>query len=325
MHRIVILFAILLFFCIPISAVAQESVGGVISGQVINDTVGGGSLSGIEVTLLVYVDDVMTETKTAITDGEGMFKFENVATEHEYLVSTNFMGVDYYYIATFSSEETQKFVEIFVCDATTSDEEIKAGLAHKIIKVEEESLHITEVLWLVNDGDKTYTGTDGVLVFTLPKGAFDFKAPQELIPDYQFLDENMITYLVPFPPGERQLTYSYKLVKPITNEFSLSLVSDYPTDSLELMVQGEDVEISVSRLAPAEPVVTSTGERYIRFRGENLPSGALVILNFSHSDMGGGMPFVILWVIIGIVIAGIIVYMVKKKRQGTNGQEIASL
>ena len=124
-----------------------------------------------------------------------------------------------------------------------------------------------EVFWLFNDGDKTYVGTDGVLVFTLPEGASGFEAPQELIPDYRFLDDNRVTYLVPFPPGERQLVFSYRLAKPDSAEFTIPLEVDYPTGSFVLMLGGEYVEVATNQLAPAEPVITDTGERFIHFRG----------------------------------------------------------
>jgi len=319
MHRLIAILSILLVFGLPVSALAQESVEGVISGQVINGTEGGGSVAGMKVALITYINDVMAEIMTTQSDGEGKFQFDNVTTEHKYLVSTKYMEVDYYYLVTFESEETQKFVEVSVCDATTSDEAIKVGLAHTIVNVEEESLNITEVFWLVNDGDRTYVGTDGVLVFTLPEGTADFEASQELMPDYQLLDDNRVTYLVPFPPGERQLTYSYRLAKLGSDEFSIPLVIDYPTDSLELMVQGEGIEVAVSQLAPAEPVVTGTGERFIHFRGENLLGGTVVNIHLSSLSEDSGMPYVILWVIIAVLIASIAVYLIKRKqREGTN-------
>jgi hypothetical protein len=298
---------------LPVTALAQEPDSGVISGQVVNGTEGGGSVAGVEVTLLTYIDGVLAETRTTSTDEEGKFQFANVALEHTYLVSAKYMGVDYYYLATFSSEETEKFVEVGVCDVTTSDEAIRIGLAHTIIDVAEESLQITEVFWLFNEGDMTYAGKDGVLFFTLPEGAYDFMAPQELVPDYQLLDDNRVGYIVPFPPGERQLVYSYMLAKPDSGELTISLEIDYPADIFELMVAGEDIEVAVTQLAPAEPVVTDSGERFIHFRGENLARGLVLDLLISDVSKGHGMSTVILWVVMAVVIVGIAVYWLRKR------------
>jgi len=319
MRRLIAILLIILVFGLPVTALAQESAGGVINGQVINDTEDGGSVAGIDVALIKYVDDMIAETSATKTDGEGKFQFNNVAMEHEYLVSAKYMEVDYYYSVAFESGKTMAYVEVWVCDTTTSDEAIRVGLAHTIINVEEESLLVTEYFWLVNDGDRTYVGTDGVLVFTLPEGADNFEAPQELLPDYWFLDDNRITYLVPFPPGERQLVFSYNLVKPDSAEFTIPLEVNYPTDSLELMIGGRDIEVTVTQLAPAEPVITDTGERFIHFRGGNLPRDTVVNLRLSNLSGDGCVSLIILWSIIAVVIAGIAVYLAKRRKsENTN-------
>jgi len=312
MCRLIVILAVLLVSGLP--ALAQDSDEGTISGQVINGTEGGGSVAGVEVTLITYINDAVAETRATQADGEGKFRFENVATEHEYLVSPKYMEVDYYYPVAFDSGGTAAYVEAGVCDATSSDQAIRVGLAHTIINVGEESLRVTEMFRLVNDGDRTFVGTDGVLVFTLPGGAVGFEAPQELMADYQFLDDNRVAYLVPFPPGERQLVYSYRLAKPDSNELTLPLEIDYRTDNLKIMVGGEGVEVTVTQLAPAEPVFTGTGERFIHFRGENILRGTVINISLSNLSEGSGVFFPILGVIIALLVAGMAVYLVKRRR-----------
>ena len=323
MHRLIAIIAVLFLIGLPSAAFAQESADGEITGQVVNGTEGGGSVAGVAITLITYVDDTMSATTTTTTDGEGEFRFDNIVREHNYLVSAKYMGVDYYYPVTFESGAETAHVEVGVCDVTDSDQAISIGLSHTVINVAEDSLKITEVYWLVNDGDMTYMGTDndGVLVFTLPEGAFGFEAPQELMIDYQLLEGNRIAYLVPFPPGERQLVYSYRLVKPDTAEFTLLLKVDYTTDSLELMVAGEDIEAAVTRLAPGEPVVTDTGERFIHFQGENLPRNTIINLRLSNLSGGSDSLLIVLLVIIAVVIIGLAVYIMirRKMRAGVDG------
>jgi hypothetical protein len=312
--------AVLLLVGLPASAYAQEPAEGIIDGQVVNGTEGGGSVAGVEVTLITYVDDTMSETSTTVADEEGKFQFESIAMEHTYLVSARYMGVGYYYLVAFESGEMTAYVEVGVCDVTESDQAIRAGMVHTMIYVAEDSLEITEVYWLVNDGDTTYVGTDGALVFTLPEGAFGFEAPEELLMDFQLLEDNRIAYLVPFPPGERQIVYAYQLAKPDAAKFSLPLKVDYPTDSLELMVAGEDIEVAVSQLSPAEPVVASTGERYIHFQGKNLPRNTIINLNLSDLSRGGGFPTLILLVIIAVVIIGIVIFLISRRKRAGSGE-----
>jgi len=320
MRRIIILFTMALVLTgIPTLAFAQDLTEGPIIGQVFNETEGGGSVAGVEVTLLTYVNDALMDTTTTSTDDEGKFQFDGINPEYEYLVAANYMDVDYYYLVEFELETATAYVEVWVCDVTDSDDLIRSGLTHKIVDIEEETLNITEVHWLVNDGDKTYVGTDGVLYFTLPEGAFGFEAPEQLVIDFQLLEGDMVTYLVPFPPGERQLVYAYRLMKPDANELTIPLKVDYPTDSLEVMINGEDIEVSVSQLAPAEPVVADDGARFIHFQGKDLPRDTIIDLRLSNLSGGGGFPLYILWVIIAVVVVGIAIYlMLRKKRAGDN-------
>ena len=321
MRYLIVILLISLLLGLPVTTQAQEPAYGVIDGQVINGTEGGHGVDEIEITLITYVDGVVAETRTTKTDAEAKFQFENVDIEHEYLISAKYMEVDYYYPVAFNPGETTTYIEVGVCDATSSDEAIKVRLAHIIISVEKESLQVTEVFWLVNDGDMTYVGTDGVLVFTLPEGWSGFDAPQELMSDYKIMDNNRVTYLVPFPPGERQLVYSYSLAKPGSAEFSIPLEVDYPTDNLELMIEGEDIEVAINQLAPAEPVITDTGERFIHFRGVNISGGTVIDLQIYDPSSDDGLSSIIIWIIIAVAIVStcIAVYMAKRrKRENTN-------
>jgi hypothetical protein len=315
MRRFIIIFAVLMLAGLPAGAFAQGPADGIIDGQVINGTEGGGSVGGVEITLITYVGGQFSDTKNAVADGEGKFQFDNINLENNYLVSAGYMDVDYYYPVVFESGATTAYVEVWVCDTTDSDAEIRVGLTRKIVNIDEESLLVTEVYWLVNDSDRTYVGADGVLFFRLPEGADCFEAPEELMIDYQLLNGNTVTYLVPFPPGERQLVYSYRLAKPDADEADIALGVDYPTDALELMVAGDGVEVSVGRLAPLEPVITDTGERYICFQGQNLSRNEVINVRLSNLSGSGGFPFFILWIIIAVAVAGIAVYVIRRMRK----------
>lgn len=319
MRNIITVFIVLFLLALPVSAHAQEPAEGIIDGRVVNDTTGGGSVAGAEITLIVYIDNAIAETRTARADDEGYFQFDNVVIEHTYLISAKYMDVDYYYPVTFEAGAATAEVEVGVCDVTSSDRAIRAGVVHTVIEVEEESLLITSVRWMVNDADTTYIGSDGVLVFALPEGAYNFAAPEDLLIDFEFLEGNKVAYLVPFPPGDRELVYSYRLMKPDATEFTVPINIDYPTDSLEIIVGGENIEVAASQLAPAEPVVTSTGQRLIHYQGTDLLRDTTISIQISSLNGGGGFPLIILWLFIGAVIVGIAIYLInRKKRAGVD-------
>jgi hypothetical protein len=305
----------MLITVIPSVTYAQEPAEGAISGLVINGTQGGGSVSGTEITLYTYINDTLADSTTTTTDNEGKFQFENINAEYEYLIVARYLDVDYYYPVEFETGATTAYVEAGVCDTTDSDALIRTGLTHKIIEVGEETLQITEVHWLVNDGDKTYLRTDAVLDFTLPEGAYDFLAPEELVVDFQLNENNTVTYLVPFPPGERQLVYAYTLPKPDTAEFSVPLMIDYPTDSLEVMIGGQDIEAAVTQLAPAEPVTSDAGISYLHFQGENLPRNTTIDLQLTDLSRSSGFPLYIIWVVIGVIAVCVVFYLVRSRKR----------
>ena len=302
MIRVIIASLVLAALLLPVPALAQEPADGIIEGQVVNDTTGS-VVGGVEVTLITYIDDQLADSVTAITGNDGSFVFDNINQEHTYLISAKYQEVNYYYQVVFEPGETTAYVSAWVCEVTTIDDAIRIGKALTVIKLEEESFVITEVLWLFNDGDRTLNGDDSVLLFTLPDGAKDFAAPQELIIDFVLLDNNLLTYLVPFPPGERQLIYSYNLAKPNANEVSIPFTVDYPADSFEILISGEDIEVAVSRLAPADPVFAEDGERFIHFEGANITRSSIIEVNVAGLGTGPSVPLFV-WIIIAAVVAG---------------------
>jgi hypothetical protein len=298
-------------------ALAEEPTEGVIDGQVINHTEGGGSVAGLYVSLYAYVEETLGETRTTQTDEAGTFHFTGLPMDCEYLIAVNYMEVDYYCAVNFSDGENTAEVEIPVCDATTSDAAIRVALAHAIIYVEQESISVTEVLWVVNDSDRTFVGAEetvvdgqqGTLVYTLPEGATDFEPSMEVMQGYLMLDNNRVADNLAFPPGERETVYSYRLDRPGSGDVVIPLNIHYPTDILYVMVAGEDIEVASSQLKPAEPVEAETGERFIRFAGEFLPRGSTIDVRLSSEAQGGGAASAVPWIIGAIIIIGIVAYL----------------
>lgn len=317
MRRLIAILLVLIILTVPEVVLAEEPAEGVIDGQVINQTEGGGSVDGIHVSLYAYIEEMLGETLTTRTDEAGRFQFTDLSMGYKYLISVNYMEVDYYCAVVFSEGKNKAGVEIPVCDATTSDEAIRVVLAHAIVYVEQESISVTEVLWLINDGDRTFVGREettvgdqqGTLVFTLPEGATDFEPSLEVMQEYLLLGDNRVADNLAFPPGERQVVYSYRLARPDSNDLVIPLRIHYTTDILYAMVAGEDIEVASSQLTPAEPVEAETGEHFIRFVGEHLPRDSTVDIRLSSVPGGIGTASVVVWVIIAVAVVGIGAYL----------------
>jgi len=314
LRLIIIIPVVSLIFGFSGVAQAQAPAEGVITGQVVNGTENGGSVEGTEVTLLIYIDATLAETRDTTADDEGRFRFEDIVIGYSYIVSAKYMGVDYYYPVEFEPGNNTAFIEVGVCDTTASDDSIVISLCHTIVTMEEEKIKVTQVFWLFNDSDRTYVGTDNILVFSLPEDAYSFSAPQELMQDFELLPDNKVSYLVPFPPGERQLVFAYDFAGEDSADITIPLSIDYPTDIFELMVGGEDIEVSVSQLAPADPVYSEDGERFIHYQGTNLSRGIVVELNLHSLSRNSTALIIIICVIIAIVLSGIVVYLLRRSK-----------
>jgi hypothetical protein len=315
---IFIIMLILLSWLLPSAVLAQdEPAGGSISGQVINNTEGGGSVAGLAVGLYIYADDQLTEeTRSAETDSEGRFRFDDIDTANKYMIEVVYMKVGYYLPVTFEEGEAEKTVEIGVCDTTTSDEDIIVMVSHAVVTVEEESILVVEVFQFLNNSYYTYVGDEGVLVFTLPEGVYDFDAPSELRADYTILDSNHVTYDVPFPPGTRQLYHAYRLPRTDSEDLTFAINVGYPTGAFELFVSGQGIEVTASQLSPADPFVSDEGTSYIHFEGADLQRGSQVSVSLSWPS---GSRTVYYIVVVVIVLVALAIFLARRRKPVNQG------
>ena len=314
---------IILILVAPGMALAQEAGDGIIEGQVINDTAGSDNMAGLSVRLISDIGENVRIIATTDTDAEGNFSFTDIAREYKYLVSVSYMDVDYYSAVIFPADDVKAFVQIAVCDATTSDRDIRVLMAHKIIDFKDTAVNVTEISVLSNDGDKTFIGTSsgvdddqGILVFNLPDGAGSFQVPQEMVDDFILLDGYKVAYAVPFPPGERQLVFTYDI--PIENKAGIliSFPVNYPTDYMDVMVKSEGIEVSTGQLAPAEPVETATGEKYLHFTGQGITRNSIIEIRVDKAAVDSSSILIIIGVIVFIIIvSGLTVYLVRRNKK----------
>jgi len=322
MKKLIYISVILFTIGLPANLSAQDSGQGVIEGQVINETEGGGSITGLDVALISQVEGETREILSDKTDSEGKFRFTGISVAENYLVRVCYMQIDYYYPVDFDVEETGISIEIPVCDTTTSDQAISIYLRHVILCAEDGYFSVTEVMWLLNEGDKTYVGSDetsfgeiqGTLVFILPEGAIGFGVPEESIGDYFLIDNITVTNTLVFPPGEKEIIFSYNMEVPNSGELIIELCTDYPADTLHVMVQGENIVVSSARLNPADPVIMDTGEMYIHLVGDSIGRGETVDIRLSSLSGDANVIPIILVSIAVVVIIGFATYFLMGKR-----------
>jgi len=155
---LVVIFTLIL----AVPASAAEPGKGIIEGQIVNGTEGGGSVANQEITLKTYLNNAEVDSTTTLTDAEGRFAFNELSTETDYgyEVTLTFQEAEYNNEwLTFDNGEATKFTVVTVYDSTASDEAIRVELVHTIIYVESGSLRVEEYLLFTNEADRTFIGS----------------------------------------------------------------------------------------------------------------------------------------------------------------------
>ena len=264
MTKRVALLLIIFILSLSSSALAAEPGSGIIDGMVVNETASGSSVADQDVTLKTYLNDVEEDSTTTKTDVEGYFVFGGLSTEpgYSYEVTITFQQAEYYSERlSFDEGETNKFTEVIVYDSTTSDEAIKAAMAHTVIYVEQGSLRVVEYFFFVNEGDRTYIGskemdTEGTretLRFSLPEEATELQPAQGLMECCIYDSEDGFVDTMPVLPGGKEIAYSYR-VDYNSGAYTFSQNVSYPIVNYNLLVHGEGIRIASDQLTTEEPL-----------------------------------------------------------------------
>jgi len=317
-----------MIFALSLSApaLAAEAGSGIIEGQVVNGTAGGGSVTDQEITLKTYLNGTEVDSTTTKTDAEGRFVFDGLSTEpgYSYEVSLFFQEAEYYgEWLSFDEGETTKSVQVTVYDSTTSDEAIKVAMSHMIIYVGQGTLLVKEYFLFTNESSLTYIGSKEVtaegnnretLRFSLPKEATELQITLGLMECCIYGSEEGFTDSMPVLPGTREVAYSYK-VNYNSGTYTFSQDVNYPTTRYDFLFQGEGIEVTGDQLAAGEPMDID-GTRFNHLSGSDFAPGDIVVAQLSGLPETSNQGTVI-WVALVLVVLTCgfsLGYLLKKKR-----------
>lgn len=268
-----------------------------IAGRVVNRTPGGGSVAGLEVALMAFgATGAPQEGRTARTDAQGAFRFEGLSDAAAYAVAVRYGGAEYaQQDIRLGPGETTKEVDISVYEPTEDGQSLRAELAHTVIEIDPESraLLMLEYTVLANSGDKTYVGTAlqekgtapapgekrQTLRFSLPAGATQFRVNEGLPAEALVERAGGFADTRPFPPGKREVIYSYALSYQAAS-YAFSRLLDYPTDRLNFLVADFGGEVQSGQLTPPR-AAEMAGRRYWQLTGQGLSAGTALEVAFA--------------------------------------------
>jgi hypothetical protein len=267
---------------------AVRAEDGVVQGQVINSTTGADAvLQGLPVRLFLYSGNALKQTLETTTDERGIFRFSGVPTGGGWtaVASAEYLGVEYGSVLLDLSVGTDYNGDILVYETTADDSALRVARSHMIIEMGNGELEVTEMIVLVNDGDRTFVGSEDIVPgkratarVPLPAGATDVSVTTPPAASAMVRTGNGLADTRPVVPGEHEYVVSYVL--PCDSPtYSLLKPIQYPTDALDVLVATPGASVDAPLLERLGIRETS-GATYEHLGGRSLESGTEVVLRF---------------------------------------------
>ena len=264
-----------------VSGLAGSTSEGIsIQGQVANATLGGQPAPGLEV-VLHREGLTVHEHEEAITDAEGLFRFDGVVYEPDltYGVTVLYQGALYGADLDLSNGPPPMFT-LAVYESTASQDAIsisRASVLLAAVDAESQTLWALEIFEVVNETDTTYvpgSGPMSLLRFGLPPGASDLEVNTRLLGADTIQVDRGFAVTASVPPGAHEVMYAYTF--PYSGgEMELSRSFPFGASGLRFLAAPEVATLVSGDLEGPETV--EVGGRDLQLlSGSDLPRGARI-------------------------------------------------
>lgn len=284
-----ILPALLLLLCAAAPPAAPVPPGA-IAGMVVNGSSGDQPAPQVEVALRAKTDGpwaVVAETKS---NERGIFYFEKLplGSQVQYQVGANLDGVHYPGpVVRLTVARPRETVKLTVYNAQSRPNPLVASRFEITLTPGPGTLQVSEKLLIVNRGKSTYVGEP------LPGSAEPVTLQLAVPPQFErttFSTEffgsrfgmtgGKLTTSVPWPPGQRELAYSYTLRYPDWNgRWERPL--DVPCSHVRITLRTAQPD-EISGNLPRAPG-GAAGEVSFESAGQDLPAGHVLWVTIGHA------------------------------------------
>jgi len=300
--RTLILASLLLAVVLVVPLQAQE--GGILEGEVVNETPGGTAPGeGLAVTLHILRNGNEIETRETTTGAEGRFRFEGLDQDPalEYWVEAVYEDAPYSSAMPVQFEAGAETISatIPVYESSDDDSAVRLNSVHVIAESFGQVLRISEIHMFSNDGDRTFAGSGqgpspGTTVFIpLPANAVGVAFSEE-DPAGRYVEaEGGVWDTEPVTPGaDTSLVFlSYHLMvadQAATLERSFA----YPVTAFNILATQPGLTLQSGQLID-QGTQSFQGREYAFYIAEDLQAGEELVLNFVVDEAaaaGSAMP-----------------------------------
>lgn len=320
-HIVVGLLLIVFLNLIQVGPVRAADTTGRITGQLQDGSNGNAPLAGQEVILQKAQGESAQNLATAVTDAQGKFRFDDLATDQtiSYAVYMRYQGAHYVSdLVNLASDPTPE-VNLVVYQASSNSDKMLVGRLTVLVNepdVHTKTVTISEIFSFTNLDTHAYVGSldasqgkPNALRFSLPDGAHEivlgkgFSGYEVIQVDRGFASDVAVL------PGDNEFSFTYKV--PYTERtLDLNYTLVYPTLSISFMVP-PDIHFSSELFQPADVVNSGDDQRpYNLFTAERLTEGTEIqyrlegLYLFEDNTSWSLSPAVIwLLVMIGLMLA----------------------
>lgn len=263
----------------PVRTPAMTPGKATLSGQIVNNTAGGGIEAGALVTLHPFENFEDRRPLETTAGADGTFTFEGLpdGSKYAYIVTTEYGGLPFgSNVLTVPTDTLQVDVTVPIWETASTPGNIRVELAQLFIEPHQGNLLIGELYRVAQDGDRVYTGSEpaapgrnNVLEFSVPPEATALVLDGGEIGQRFVRTNNSVIDTQPLYPGRTQILMRYLM--PYTGtDANFKREMSYPVDDLSvLVVDGPKVETDLA----AGDQQTVQNQLWNNFVATNLPVG----------------------------------------------------
>ena len=296
----------LLLLPFPIISMAGDSSLGIIKGRVINNTLDGKGIKGLDIILFEFVDGKELEVGHTKTDPAGSFSFQGISVDKKivYYITTKYKEVEYFSQPIGFEDKKTLTLDLIVYETTDQDTDIYVRMHHIFLEIKGDSLWINELMIVENRGDKVYAGHKELepgkretLRISLPKKATNIQYIEGLMSWFVVKTEEGFSDTMDIKPGMKKILFSYAVnYRGPTYQFTKNIPTK--TDSIDLFFPGKGIVAKSDQLELKE-ISGGSAKRFSRLSGKNFAKGSQIVIEFNDIPWTKNL---FKWVITGLVV-----------------------
>ena len=235
-------------------------------------------------------------------DGQFRFDLPNVPDTSTladvWFFSVDHAGVNYFGTPIHTAAQLDSLHVLQVYDTTqapAAGARLPLVARYTMLEGEPEGWYVTDMMQLVNEGERTLVAGPGgaTWAYPLPAGAADLEiGGEQMAPAAARIVDGALRVTSAIPPGQREFLVSYRVPDPF-------VILRYPgvTGEAGLLVREPAPRLAVEGLASEQPVEMAMGVRYQRYTGVQLVDA---VVSVQELDDLPELPLG--WVVVGIAL-----------------------